>query len=174
MSALRHTRGTLAGQGPRPAAISVQGVQEDIQCRDRHPFGGSSPQRQVACLWNLPCRWVDGSPIGRTLRVCRHYCISLAAPVSHRRKPAAPQAHGHCRGRRNLCPEKPQGANGNWDAKRDAGAARPAKGGFQMSRFRCWLPLTGVARQSVPFSLRSMLTACGRSSNRSWTRISFW
>ena len=32
------------------------------------------------------------------------------------------------------------------------GAARPAKGGFQMSRFRCWLPLTGVARQSVPFS----------------------
>ena len=107
VSALRHTRGNLTGQGPRPAAISVQGVQEDIQCRDRHPFGGSSPQRQVACLWNLPCRWVDGSRIGRTLRVCGHDCIPLATPISHRRKPAAPQAHGHCRGRRNLCPEKP-------------------------------------------------------------------
>ena len=43
------------GKARGSATVPVQRMQEDIQCRDRHPFVGSAPQGQVAFLRSLSC-----------------------------------------------------------------------------------------------------------------------
>ena len=53
--ALWHARRHIAWQGKGSATVPVQRMQEDIQCRDRHPFVGSAPQGQVAFLRSLSC-----------------------------------------------------------------------------------------------------------------------
>ena len=53
--ALWHARGHIAWQGKGSATVPVQRMQEDIQCRDRHPLVGSAPQGQVALLRSLSC-----------------------------------------------------------------------------------------------------------------------
>ena len=84
--ALWHARSHIAWQGKGSATVPVQGMQEDIQCRDRHPLVGSAPQGQVAFLRSLSCRWADGSRFSRTLRTCRQHRLPLAAPNSLPRK----------------------------------------------------------------------------------------
>ena len=90
--ALWHARRHIAWQGKGSATVPVQGMQEDIQCRDRHPLVGSAPQGQVACLRSLSCRWAGGSRFSRTLRTCRQYRLALAAPISCRKRPEGTQA----------------------------------------------------------------------------------
>ena len=53
--ALWHARRHIAWQGKGSATVPVQRMQEDIQCRDRHPLVGSAPQGQVAFLRSLSC-----------------------------------------------------------------------------------------------------------------------
>ena len=53
--ALWHARRHIAWQGKGAATVPVQRMQEDIQCRDRHPLVGSAPQGQVAFLRSLSC-----------------------------------------------------------------------------------------------------------------------
>ena len=50
-----HARRHIAWQGKGSATVPVQRMQEDIQCRDRHPLVGSAPQGQVAFLRSLSC-----------------------------------------------------------------------------------------------------------------------
>ena len=52
----------------------------------------------MACLWNLSCRWADGSRFSTTVRICRQHSIPLAAPISHCGTSEATQAHRPCRG----------------------------------------------------------------------------
>ena len=53
--ALWHARRHIAWQGKGSATVPVQRMQEDIQCRDRHPLVGSALQEQVAFLRSLSC-----------------------------------------------------------------------------------------------------------------------
>ncbi len=79
---------------------------------------------------------------GMTVRASAGHC-KLAVNTSFRwrhrflaaRAAGIPQAHGHCRGRRDPCPLEPQGR----------AAAGPQGAAFRMNRFRCWLLPTAAA-----------------------------
>ena len=149
MPALRHTGSHIAWQGTGSATVSMQGMQEDIQCGNRHPLVGPAPQGQVAC----PLEPV--LPMGRRFVLRQNVAGLPSIPPSVGGTAFSPQKTRKHAGSRALwklmkpvfC--KAKRANETLRARRAAGEARPPNGACRMNRFRSWLPLTAAGRQSV-------------------------